>query len=30
MMFADVATWQPESILSDAERQAKRNSLLEE
>ena len=30
MMFADVATWQPESILSGAERQARRDSLLED
>ena len=30
MMFTDVATWQPESILSGAERQARRDSLLED
>lgn len=30
MMFADVATWQPESILPDAERKEKRNALIEE
>ena len=30
MMFADVATWQPDSILSETERQTKRNALLDE